>query len=275
MTPRENTIVENGSVLKYVVWQGGQKPLLCFHGFGQDKTYFKPVYEALKATHTVYSFDVFFHGESIWAGKEKPLRKEGWAPFMQAFFRRYEIDQCDVMGFSLGGKFAMITAGLFPEKVDHLHLLAPDGIKTHFSYRFSTYPYLLRKLFKTQVKWPWIFRSLVTIAGVLKLVDGYTLKFAMTQMESRAKRRLVYFSWVVFRHFSPDLKQLADIINQRKVNLTLYLGRYDRVINQKETRHLTQLLHQHELTELPCGHGRMIETAAQRLSNVKKEVNGD
>ena len=184
---------------------------------------------------------------------------------MHAFFEKHGIRQCEVMGFSLGGKFAMITAEMFPEKVDHLHLLAPDGIKTHFSYRFSTYPYLLRKLFKTQVKWPWAFRSLVYIAGTLKLVDAYTLKFAMTQMETRTKRKLVYDSWVVFRHFSPGLKQVANIINQGKTKLTLYLGTYDRVIHQKETRHLTELLAGYELIELSCGHGRMIETAATVL----------
>ena len=184
---------------------------------------------------------------------------------MTAFFEQEQIENCEVMGFSMGGKFAMITAQLFPEKTEHIHLLAPDGVKTHFSYRFSTYPYLFRKVFKTQIKKPGVFRAIVKLTRSLRLMDNYTLRFAERQMDTEFKRAQVYYSWVIFRHFMPDLKAVARLVNETDTRLTFYLGKYDKVINKKEMQHLVDLLRDYELIEIESGHSRLIEGVSKVL----------
>lgn len=253
------------SSLKYTIWQGGDKIMLCFHGFGQDHSVFKSVYEVVKGTHTLYSFDAFFHGASQWHRGEEPLKPEHWLSFMCAFFKQEQIDRFEVMGFSMGGKFALITAQLFPERTEHLHLLSPDGIKTHFSYRFSTWAIPFRRLIKTQITNPSVFKGIVLIARKFKLVSNYGLRFAETQMDTEFKRAQVYYAWVVFRHFMPDLQKVADLVNHSDTSLTFYLGKYDKVINKKEMQHLMDLLEDYELKELESGHSRLIERVSEVL----------
>ncbi len=262
---RHNFITIDKASLKYTKWPGGDKIMLCFHGFGQEHSVFRSVYEVLKETHSLYSFDLFFHGESQWDRGEKSFYPQDWFDFMEAFFAEEEIGCFEVMGFSMGGKFALITAQLFPKQTDHLHLLSPDGIKTHFSYRFSTYPLLFRKIFKTQIRNPSVFKGIVNLTRRLKLMNNYTLRFAETQMNTEFKRAQVYYSWVIFRHFMPDLKKIADIINHSPTTLTFYLGKYDKVINKKEMQHLIDLLDDYELKEIESGHSRLIEGVAKVL----------
>lgn len=233
--------------------------MLCFHGFGQEHAVYKSVYEALKETHTVYSFDLFFHGDTQWERGEKSFYPQDWFDFMVPFFEMEQIDRFEVMGYSMGGKFAMITAQLFPERTDHIHLLAPDGVKTHFSYRFSTYPLLFRRLFKTQIKDPSLFKAIVKLSRSFKLVNNYGLRFAETQMNTEFRRAQVYYSWVIFRHFMPDLKKVAGIVNDSPTCLTFYLGKYDKVINLKEMQPLIKLLNDYELKEIESGHSRLID----------------
>ena len=262
---RHQLISVDTSSLKYAIWPGGDKVMLCFHGFGQDHTVFKSVYEVVKGTHTLYSFDAFFHGASIWQRGEEPLTPEHWLGFMRTFLEQEQIDRFEVMGFSMGGKFALITAQLFPERTAHLHLLSPDGIKTHFSYRFSTWAIPLRKLFKTQISNPAVFRGVVATAGKLRILGDYGLRFVEAQLGTPEKRAQVYYAWVVFRHFMPDLQKIAHLVNHSDTGLTFYLGKYDKVINKKEMQHLMDLLDDYELTELESGHSQLIEKVSEVL----------
>lgn len=262
---RHHFLNQKEASLKYTIWPGGEKILLCFHGFGQDHSVFRSVYEAAKGTYTVYSFDLFFHGESQWHLGEQSLLPAHWFELMQHFFEKEPMEHFEVMGFSMGGKYALITAQLFPNKVGHIHLLAPDGIKTHFSYRFSTYPLLFRKLFKTQIKKPGFFNGLVKFTRSLKLMDNYTLRFAEKQMDTEFKRAQVYYSWVALRHFMPDLNLVADIVNHSQTALTFYLGKYDKVIHRTEIKPLADLLDDYELVEVESGHSRLIEGVSKIL----------
>ncbi len=251
--------------LKYTRWPGGERALLCFHGFGQDRQVFESLQEAVKDRFTVYSFDIFFHGESEWHRKQESFRPPDWFEFTERFFEKESIDRFEVLGFSMGAKFAMTTAELYPDRIDHIHLLAPDGIKTHFSYRFSTYPYLIRKLFKTQIKNPLLFKTLVGFSRALRLTDNYNLRFALSQMETENKRAQVYYSWVAFRHFTPNHKKLANLVNETPIQLTFYLGKYDKVINQKEITPLVKLLAEPEIITLESGHSKLIEAVIKVL----------
>lgn len=252
--------------LNYAKFRGGKKVLLCFHGFGQDHSAFLSLIDQIKTDYTVYSFDIFFHGDSKWLRDEKPLTAKDWLEIMQLFIIKEAIDEFETIGFSMGGKFAMITAQLFPEQTQHMHLLAPDGIKMHFSYKFSTLFLPFRKLFKTQIENPSLFKIMVKTSRSINLLDNYTLRFAETQMSTAKQRTLVYYSWVVFRQFVPELKKLAEIVNDATVGLTFYIGNYDKVIDQKAIKPLAKLLINPEIKLIESGHSKLIEIAANEFN---------
>ena len=262
---KHRNITINDHSLNYTIWQGGKRALLCFHGFGLDHSSFKIIWEHAKTDYTVYSFDLPYHGQTAFPQDEETLKPTDWLEYMKLFFQNEGIEDFDVMGYSMGGKYAMITAQLFPDRVKHLHLIAPDGITTHFSYRFSTYPFLFRKLFKTQINNPWFFKTLVKTLRTFKIMNNYSLRFAESQMDTEFKRSQVYHSWVNLRHFLPDLKALATQVNERQTPVTFYLGEHDKVINKKEIEPLTELIDNFELKMLETGHTKLVEKVADQF----------
>lgn len=261
------------SSLHYVIEGHGPKNLLVFHGFGQNRNVFDSFAKSLSADYKLYIFDLYFHGESQWGHGEYPLEKSVWKKTMERFLELHQMDKFSVSGFSLGGKFALATLEAFPEKIESIILIAPDGIKTSFWYSLATYPIIIRRLFKSMVLHPTRFTALSRTLSNLGLMDKGLIRFAEHQMDTEDKRRRVYNSWVVFRHLTFDLKKIASLINRHSIALTMITGKFDKVIRSVNMNKL--LVHvknfRHEILE--TGHNGLINGAGAFLKNsITKDV---
>ncbi|MFM8913565.1 MAG: alpha/beta fold hydrolase, partial [Flammeovirgaceae bacterium] len=217
--------------------------------------------------YTLYSFDLFFHGQSHWHSREA-LEKSDWKEILLMFFQQESITDFELVGFSMGGKFALATLELFPDRVRKLTLLAPDGIRTSFWYSLATYPIATRALFKSMILHPSRLRTLAHILRALRLVDNGLLRFAEHQMNTEEKRRRVYYSWVYFRHLKFNLNSIAAIINHYQISLTLLVGRYDKVIQPKKMESFLTLVETKEFNILEAGHNDLI---AKTAAEIKKK----
>lgn len=260
-----NYISYHQSKLFYTKSGSGKIPLLLFHGFGQDNQAFKSWVDFLKESHTLYSFDLLFHGQSDWVSREA-LEKKDWKEIVLLFLNRETIIEFEIAGFSLGGKFAMATLEAFPERIKKLILLAPDGIKTSFWYSLATYPIAMRALFKSMILHPNRLYKITKALRVLKLVDQGLLRFAETQMSTEEKRRRVYFSWVYFRHLKFDLNKIAQILNDRQIDLWMIVGEFDKVIQPKHMESFVQNVNIKHFHILNVGHNDLIKKASEHLS---------
>lgn len=251
-------VIFEKSRLSFRKYGRGKKNLLLFHGFGQTKEVFDPLMNKLAATSSLYAFDLFFHGDSSWGYGEFALEKDTWRAIIQQFLDENGIEKFSLLGFSLGAKFVLAILELFPQKVEHVFLLAPDGIKTNIWYSLATYPLLLRSFFKSMIVKP---NRLTTIAGFLRnfhLADKGLIRFAQSQMDTQVKRERVYFSWVVFRHLKFDSRQIARLINDHTISLTLVVGRYDKIITPKNMNQLLHFVKNYRLEVLDTGHTGVI-----------------
>ena len=98
----------------------GPRILLAFHGAGQTgQECFQSFADHLGSYYTVYAFDLFFHGQSLGLygtdnfSDRDVVDKHSWELFIQTFLDEKQIDQFDVAGFSLGGRFALATTECF------------------------------------------------------------------------------------------------------------------------------------------------------------------
>jgi pimeloyl-ACP methyl ester carboxylesterase len=220
--------------LNYVQSGDGPKVMLTFHGYGQDHTVFEKY-----TGYTFYHIDLFFHGKSTWNKGEEPLEKTEWKKLVEDLLTKNNIQNFSVLGFSMGGKFAMATLEAFPHRIIEIILLAPDGIKTSFWYSLATYPIALRNVFKSLIGNHERFLKIASVAKKLGVVDKGVLRFVETQMDSEEKRKRVYYSWVVFRHLKFDIDEIKSLIDKHKINLRLFVGRYDKIIKAKDMTRLT------------------------------------
>jgi pimeloyl-ACP methyl ester carboxylesterase len=233
-----------------------QEPVLLFHGYGQDASVFKDF--------PGYSFDLFFHGKSVWHKGEEPLEKAEWKEMISEFLDNNHIKTFRVLGFSMGAKFALATLEAFPDRVTEIILLAPDGIKTSFWYSLATYPVALRRFFKGMISNHSRFFRIATIAKKLGLIDKGVLRFVETQMDSEEKRKRVYYSWVVFRHLKFDLDAIAGLIDKNKIKLRLFVGRHDKIITATNMHAFISKVPGAEFEVLDAGHNNLTKAYYQR-----------
>jgi pimeloyl-ACP methyl ester carboxylesterase len=263
MLKHENFIDYLGSRLHYA--KAGHGPaLLLFHGFGQDHKVFDVWSSALESKYTIYAFDLFFHGQSTWP-LLRPLEKSDWRQIMMQFLGKEKIELFVVVGFSLGGKFALATLEAFTDKVTKVVLLAPDGIKTSLWYNLATYPIAVRRLFKSMVLQPRRFFTLTQFFQRVGLVNKGLVRFAESQMDTEEKRRRVYYSWVYFRHLKFDIPTIAAILNQHRIPLLMLVGKYDKVIPAKNMEGLLQRVHQKQIEVLDAGHNDLVNASVEFL----------
>jgi len=257
-SPLNMITTHNSSSLFYFKSGNGKKVLLLFHGFGQDHTVFVPLMDSLKDAYTCYAFDLYFHGASRWPHGEQPLEKQVWKETLNTFLNENQIDRFAVLGFSLGGKFALASVEMFSERIDELFLVAADGVKTSFWYRLATYPFLARKLFKSMILHSNRFFSIGSFFHSIGLLENGVLRFAESQMNTEEKRSRVYYSWVVFRHLDFSMKVLAEVINRFKIGTTLLVGKYDKVIPPQNMNHLITRLQHGKLEVAEVGHNQLL-----------------
>jgi pimeloyl-ACP methyl ester carboxylesterase len=262
---QESFIHYHKNLLHYVKAGNGKEPLLVFHGFGQDHTLYVPLLKSLSKKYTLYIVDLFFHGKSEWNEGEKPLQKSEWTNILQVLFQEQHISFFSILAYSLGGKFALATIEAYPQQVREVYLLAPDGIKTSFWYSLATYPKGLRKFFKSMILRHDRFLMIANRLNKLDLVDKGLIRFADYQMNSEAKRKRVYYSWVVFRHLKFDLKKIAGLINKNNIRLTMVVGKYDKVIRPENMNRLLKHVRDYRLEIVESGHTGLIHESLYLL----------
>jgi pimeloyl-ACP methyl ester carboxylesterase len=264
------TLSVKNAALSYRKTGTGNNTLLLFHGFGQTHRAFDSLASSLSEKYTLYCFDLFFHGESVWREGETPLEKERWKEIMNEFLLQNSIRDFSVLGFSMGGKFAIATLEAFPNNVKEIFLLAPDGIKTSFWYSLATYPVALRNLFKSLIDHPKRFNTIATWAYRLSLIDKGVLRFVELQMNSEEKRKRVYYAWVVFRHLKFDLEKIAQLVNANSIKLILLAGHYDRIITARNMNRLLRLVNRSNFKVLEAGHNDLIDKSVGFLREFVK-----
>lgn len=130
----------------------------------------------------------------------------------------------------MGGRFALTTLLFYPKQIDHLYLIATDGLVEGSWYRFATRSKIQRLLFKSVLNSYPIFLALAKSLSNIGLLNKGLLKFAQVHLQSKSERDRVYNTWTCFRLLKVSPKILNSTITKYRINTTIVLGNFDRVI---------------------------------------------
>ena len=258
------------AILHFSKYGQGSKILLCFHGYGQSNTDMNVLQEALKEKYTIYTFDLFYHGESFWHQKEKPLTKLFWFELINAFLATYKIQRFSLAGFSMGAKFVLPIVESFSERIDKLLLIAPDGITINVWYRIATSFNWTRALLRSLVVKPDWYLRMIKMLIFFKLAPTSVINLANSKMVTRRQRRRVYYSWVVFRVLRINSKDIANLINKYNIQLMVFLGSRDKLITEISVRPLLRHTTNYQKIILKAGHTNLLQSVAdyERNNNI-------
>jgi pimeloyl-ACP methyl ester carboxylesterase len=141
--------VRAGSVRARVIESGEGEPVLLIHGVGGFAENWRPTMEALASSgFRPIACDLPGFGRSERARRARYFdpQEPYYARFIAELLDALDIESADVVGHSLGGAVAAVSAISFPERVRRLILVAPGGFGTTLasSFRMFSLPLLDR-----------------------------------------------------------------------------------------------------------------------------------
>ncbi|RBL93756.1 alpha/beta fold hydrolase [Chitinophaga flava] len=207
----------------------GPQLLICLHGFGESAAHFAPLAAGLGDMFTIVALDMPLHGETKW-NEERPFEKTDLEAIIQLVLERQGKERFSLLGYSMGGRLALCLVEIMASRIDHLIMLAADGLRNNPWHMFVTQTSVGNKLFKYNTDHPQLFFALLKGWRKLGLLNQSVYKFALHRMDKTEKRLQVYNVWTTMRRMMPDKKKCKQLLARYNVLTLLIFGKYDRVI---------------------------------------------
>ena len=257
--------------LEYLTYGTGEQILFAFHGFGRHAKDFEVFSKVFGEKYTIYAFNLFHHGDSKYPDErveKNTFTKHEFKTMFDQFFKEKNITSVAIMGYSLGGKIALMFTEIFPERVASLWLFAPDGIKKNFWYFVASNTWLGRSVYKYFLENPGLFFFMVNGMHQTKLINDKLKKFALNNMDEKEKRELVYKVWLTFKDTNPNMKVCIQNIRKFHIPVYQFFGQNDKVIKPKLGEWFSQKIGQEShFYVLPTGHTLLTEKTARFISD--------
>ncbi len=255
-TQKMTSVTRANGQLFYEIFGDGPKVLIAFHGFGQDRNIFLSWSQKLKSQYKILALDLFFHGSST--RNSERLSKTEWNEWLDLILEKEQINRFSVLGYSLGGRFAICTAILKSDQIDELTLIAPDGIFLTPWYKLVTTPGL-RLFLKYLLLRSDRLEQLIKINKRTKLVNAYVADFVQKEMGDEENRKRIYLSWNCFKYLGYTKKELAATFGKAKFNRKIILGSKDYVIHPKDISPIIENMGSFQVHILPLKHHQLIK----------------
>jgi pimeloyl-ACP methyl ester carboxylesterase len=243
----------------YHEYGSGPKPMLAFHGYGMTGKQFHVLEQSVLNEYHVYGFDHFFHGESSldnWSEKQilAGMPREMVRQYLEEWFKIHGRQRVSLMAYSIGSNIALILLEEFPDLIDEIILMAPDGLAGYKGFQFLQHKPVGRLLFRTATKSNWLMPTILKTLKRLKTIDDSLYTIAYNEVDTPKKRHDVYYTLNLIRYLQPDVKKVVELINQYQIKCRLIFGRDDLLFPKKPVMPVIGLLDQVYVHEVPMGH---------------------
>jgi pimeloyl-ACP methyl ester carboxylesterase len=264
----------------YHEYGSGDKPLLAFHGYGMTGKQFHVLKSSVLTQYHVYGFDHFFHGESTlegWTEKQilDGMPKAMVKAYLDEWFKVYGKQKVSLMAYSIGANLALILVEEYPDLIDEIILMAPDGLSVYKGFDLLTNKSLGRYFFSRATKSKWIAPSLLKNLKRLRFIDDSLYNIAYNEIDTEQKRLDVYYTLNLIRRLKPDTNKIANLINQHQINCTLIFGKDDQLFPRSAAMPFINLLHNAGVHEVPLGHWLVVPTLDEYLASPQPLSEGE
>jgi pimeloyl-ACP methyl ester carboxylesterase len=207
----------------------GPQLLICLHGFGESALHFVPLVKTMGARFTIVALDMPLHGKTEWNEKRAFTPADLQALIMMVLQQQQQ-ERFSLMGYSMGGRLSLCLVPPMAARLQHLLLLAPDGIRNNPWHMFVTRTWLGNRLFKHVTYHPALLFKLLSFVHKLGGVNESVYKFVYNSMNKLDKREQVYQVWTVMRRMLPNLHACKQLLAQYNIPTLLIYGKFDRII---------------------------------------------
>jgi pimeloyl-ACP methyl ester carboxylesterase len=259
----------------YHEYGSGDKPMLAFHGYGMTGKQFHVLNESVLTKYHIYGIDHFFHGKSeidgwtekqILAGMPRTMVKA----YLEEWFKIHGKQKISLMAYSIGANLALILLEEYPELIDEIILMAPDGLSVYKGFDFLTNRSFGKYFFRRATKSKWLAPSLLKNLERFRFIDNSLYNIAYNEIDTEKKRLDVYYTLNLIRLLKPDTEKVVRLINQYKIKCTLIFGRDDQLFPKSGAIAFIGQLENAEVHEVPLGHWLVVPALDEYLVNLSE-----
>lgn len=254
--------------LSYQAYGFGPTTILAFHGFGHPKEDFQFLQKYISENVQIIAIDVPGHGNSLFINNLEsiqPITKKDWKRLINQILSENNIESFHLMGYSLGGRIAMVTGELFPNETLSIHLFSPDGLHKSNTFKFANEWKIGRSIFQFLVERIQAVVPIVKLLNNLKILSDTKRKFVLYQLENPERVEKVKIVWSALSTLWPDLNTIF-ITNNFQKPFQVYFGEKDPIILPQFGKTLQKYSNEGiRIFQLPFGHRTMKPEAIEWL----------
>jgi pimeloyl-ACP methyl ester carboxylesterase len=240
----------------------GTRLTVALHGYGEEGSSYAPLAGYIGTDYTLICPDLPFHGDTKW--NRKDFKIEDLHDILDTLIP-LSLRKITLIGYSMGGRMALAFAEKYPELIEKLILIAPDGLHNNFWYRFSTQTAYGNKLFNYTMKKPhWLF-NMMRIVQATGLMNKSVFKFAHHYLDDEEARADLYERWTAFRFIKPSLQSLQK---EKRFKTLMIFGKYDRIILPKTAQRLAHINECIKVKIIHAGHQLLSEKHTKRIAEL-------
>jgi pimeloyl-ACP methyl ester carboxylesterase len=232
---------------KVVEWSKSDNPtelILCLHGFGRNPEDFDSFAHSLKDNERLVAIGFWSHKDSDSFTKEElkeGLPAETWVAQFHFILNHYGFKKCRLLSYSMGGRLGLMLIQHAGENISSAKFLASDGLTRNKLYAFTVGTMLGRSIANGLKKNGNVVIRLARLLKNLKLLPVKLFRFVEYYMHERKVREQVFDVWMGYRRCYPEMKLIAQSIEQKKIPTEFIFGKHDVIIPWKHGDKLRRL----------------------------------
>lgn len=245
----------------------GPQWLIALHGYGQEASVFRHFAELHHDNYSLLVIDLAYHGTQSKMLKGFVFDETYARLWMQTILEQLAISKIGLLGYSIGGRISMSIAAWFPEHIEELILIAPDGLPVSRTYRCLTGTLAGQMLFRKFISSPGIAFLLIRLVERLRLLPMKVADYFRNEISTEEKRQQLFDTWMAYRKCLPQTRSLRAQSTKGTLPVMCILGKSDKVIPfRKARRFALKQFASVQLLELNMGHNLLSEKAMKQIS---------
>lgn len=257
----QQQISYKNSSINYYKYGSGEKILFCLHGYGEEASSFSFLEKYIGSVYTLYAVDVPYHGATIWNEKQL-FTTEDLSNIFNCINQQEQ--KFSILAYSFGGRLTLSLLQKFPDNIEHIALVAPDGLHVNFWYWLTTQTWLGNKLFAFTMQYPQYLFFILGIADKTNLLNKSVIKLVHYYLDDEGERLLLYKRWTCMKKFKPDMHVIKKVTAEKHITMQFLFGKFDRIILNKHADVFKDAANLH-ITTIDAGHRLLNENYASHI----------
>jgi pimeloyl-ACP methyl ester carboxylesterase len=234
-------------------WSEGKQLLIAFHGFSQDRSYYKLLSQALDGNYCVCAVDMPFHGKTEWPAGD-PCRPQDVAALCLAICGQLNYEMFSLAGFSMGAKYAIsMAANCPPDEMKELFLFSPEGVRANPALEFFSRNPLGKVLMAFSVHFPYWVTIPVKTLSALGLLKKKMADFIMANVKNKAIRNQLRYTWLAMAGLYKAGTHLIER-SDYPYEIYMYTGSRDPLLKPRAVHRFLEAIPEIQHRQLDRGH---------------------